>query len=373
MVGSDAGCLNHQSMSDTPATARRRPERTEVLADGWYSWLGTGESGTSAGESGAQPWVALTSVIGSRLPAALADRLLATGWLRGLTLGLLSARYGAVAMIRYDRGWRTLLLVRALLGRRRKLVVFQFFDHPPAGSGGRLWRRLDRWALRRSLAVAQVLTAAELEAYPAQFGIPAERFRLIRFAARTLPRDSPPPRHRENGPVVAAGRAHCDWPTLFAAAGGRGWDLQVVCSAEDHAEVIALNAAHRAGAQISAELPHAATHALLSHAAISVICVGEGLVGRGHIRLAEAADTGAAVVASDVASLRGYVEDGVTAVLVAPGDPDALTTAVEALLRDPARRGALAAEAFAAAAAWTGPDYLAALQALAAEAASASS
>jgi phenylacetate-CoA ligase len=99
--------------------------------------------------------------------------------------------------------------------------------------------------------------------------------------------------------------------------------------------------------------------------------VTEGLVGRGHIRLAQAADTGVAVVASDVDGLRGYVEDGITAVLVPPGDPNALRAAVEDLQRHRARRMSLAADAFAAAAAWTGPDYVAALQALAAEAAAA--
>jgi hypothetical protein len=346
---------------------RRRHEGPAVLADGWYSWLGTAE--------GEHAWVALSTVVGARLPKPLADRALgsgfASGFLRGLTLGWLSSSYGAVAIIRYDRGWRTLLLTRALVGRRRKLVVFQFFDHPPAGPASRLWRRVDRWALRRSLALAQVLTPSELASYPAQFEIPADRFRLIPFAARTVPRESPAPRSRENGPVVAAGRAHCDWPTLFAAAAGRGWDLQVVCSAEDRATVTALNAAHRAGAQISTELPHAATHALLAHAAISVICVDEGLVGRGHIRLAEAADTGAAVIASDVTSLRGYCQHGVTALLVPPGDPGALRLAVEDLRRDPGRRARLAANAFAVAEAWTGPDYVAALQALAAEVASA--
>jgi glycosyltransferase involved in cell wall biosynthesis len=90
------------------------------------------------------------------------------------------------------------------------------------------------------------------------------------------------------------------------------------------------------------------------------------------VRLAEATDAGAAIVASDVEGLRGYVQADRTGVLVPPGDPAALRRTVEALLRDPDRRAALAAEAFAAAAEWTGPDYVAALQALAAEAASAS-
>ncbi len=271
-------------------------------------------------------------------------------------------------MNRYDPGWRAVVLVRGLFGRRRKLVVFHFFDHPARRTfTGLLWRSLERWALRRSLALAQVLTRAELEVYPARFRVPPARFRLIRFAARTNPAAVPAPIRRDNGPVVAAGRAHCDWETLLEAAGGRGWDLQVVCSAEDRARVERLNRSRRAGAQVSVELSGRETHALLRRAAISVVCVTDGLLGRGHIRLAEATDTGAVIVASDVASLHGYVEDGATAVLVRPGDAPALRSAVETLMRDPDRRAALAAGAYARAASWTGEDYVAALQALAAE------
>jgi hypothetical protein len=350
-------------MPSRHATPQSSRVRTAVLADGWYSWLGESNS--------EHAWTALTSVMAA-LPEPISRRVLDTGVLRGLALALLSSRYEVVAMNRYDRGWRTLLLARGLFGARRKLVVFQFFDHPLApGLRGRLWRAVDRWALRRSLAVAQVLTAAELESYPAVFGIAPERFRLVRFPARTLGSASMAPLPRDNGPVVAAGRAHCDWPTLFTAAAGRSWDLQVVCSAADQALVEHLNAVNRAGAQISVELPHAQTHALLSRAAISVICVDDGLVGRGHIRLAEATDTGAAIIASDVASLRGYVQDGTTAILVPPRDPDALRTAVERLLRDADLRASLATTAFESAAAWTGPDYVTALQALASEVASA--
>jgi glycosyltransferase involved in cell wall biosynthesis len=343
-----------------PRLPTRRTHRAaaEVLADGWYSWLGESDS--------AHDWTALSALIDG-LPQPIARRILDSGPLRGLALAALSARYGAVAMIRYDRGWRTLLLARALLGRRRKLVVFQFFDHPPADARGRFWQRVDRWALRRSMALAQVLTEVELETYPSTFGIDPDRFRFVRFPARSARLGVRAPRPRDNGPVVAAGRAHCDWRTLFAAASGRGWDLQIVCSAEDRRLVEHLNAVTRSGAQVSVELPPAAAHALLSHAAISVICVGEGVVGRGHIRLMEATDTGTAVVASDVSSLRGYVQDGHTARLVPPGDPGALRRAIEELLRQRDTRRTLAETAFAAAAAWTGQDYVASLQALAAE------
>jgi len=52
----------------------------------------------------------------------------------------------------------------------------------------------------------------------------------------------------------------------------------------------------------------------------------------------EAGARGIPVVASRVASLPEVVEDGVTGLLVPPGDPAALRAAVGALLRDPARR-----------------------------------
>ncbi len=334
-----------------------------VLVDGWYSWVATPDS--------EHPWSTFTTVLQAHLPDRLYRAVLGHGALRGLALALASSRYDAVAMNRYDPGWRTLLAARALFGRRRKLVVFQFFDHPtPRTFVALSWRSLERWALRRSLASAQVLTPAELEVYPERLTIAPERFHLIRFAARTHARTVPPPAPREDGPVVAAGRAHCDWETLFAAAGGRGWDLHVVCSATDADRVAALNRLHRAGAQLSVELPQSETHALLARAAISIICVSDGLLGRGHIRLAEATDAGAAVVASDVASLVGYVEDDVSAVLVAPEDPVALAAAVESLRSDPERRARLSGHAYARAAGWTGEAYVAALQALAAEAAS---
>jgi hypothetical protein len=331
-----------------------------VLADGWYSW--------AVAPDGPHPWAVFTTVLDS-LPGPVSRLILGHGALRGLVLALLAVRYESVAVIRYDPGWRSLLLARALLGRHRKLVVLQFFDHPARRTfAALLWRELERWALGRSLAVAQVLTAAELQVYPARFELGPERFALVRFAARFRGPEFPPPLPRENGPVVAAGRAHCDWESLFAAAASRCWDLQVVCSAEDRDIVHRLNARHRAGAQISVELSHAETHALLSHAAISVICVSDGLLGRGHIRLAEATDTGAAIVASDVASLCGYVQDGVTATLVPAGDATALRAAVEALMGDPERRAAQVAGAYAAAGSWTGVDYGVALQALAAAA-----
>ncbi|HWF34622.1 MAG TPA: hypothetical protein VG295_04610, partial [Solirubrobacteraceae bacterium] len=86
-----------------------------MLADGWYGWLVTG-------------FPALSDIT-ARWPARVQGWLLRFGWLRALVLYAASTRYDAVLMIRTDRGWRSLLLLRALFGRRRKLVVLHFIDH----------------------------------------------------------------------------------------------------------------------------------------------------------------------------------------------------------------------------------------------------
>ena len=52
------------------------------------------------------------------------------------------------------------------------------------------------------------------------------------------------------------------------------------------------------------------------------------------------------MVATDVGGLRDIFEDGVSGMLVPPRDPAAMATAIEALLRDPERRDAMAGAAY---------------------------
>lgn len=87
-------------------------------------------------------------------------------------------------------------------------------------------------------------------------------------------------------------------------------------------------------------------------------------ISQGHVRLCDAADAGAVVVASRTRSLEGYVEDGRTALLVPCGDPLAMRAAIERVLGDPAERSRIARAAFERAAGWTWEDYLAAIEAL---------
>jgi glycosyltransferase involved in cell wall biosynthesis len=329
-------------------TARRR-----VVADGWYGWL--------------IPSFRSLSEITEDWPPRVQGWMSRLGPLRGLVLYTVSVRFDVVATIRTDPGWRSLLLLRALVGRRRKLLVLHFIDHPnrAGGLGGlvdRAWRPIDRWATRRALLAAQVLSDWEVERYASAFGLEPERFSFIPFAWRGRWTGVGVPASGSSGDlVIAAGRAFCDWPTLFEAARASSWRLLVVCGGHDRALVDRLNADGRAS--VLSDLPDEDARALLRQAAVSVLPMYDAGISQGHVRLCDAVDAGVAVVASRTRSLEGYVEDGRTAVLVAPGDPDALRAAIDRLLASPADRDRLARSAFERAAAWTWEDYLSAIAA----------
>jgi hypothetical protein len=290
------------------------------------------------------------------------------GWRLGAVRGALmfaaSTRHEVFAMIRTDPGWRSLLLLRALLGRRRKLVALQFIHHAGERRGAgrwvdRAWAPVDRWATRRALRFGQVLTAREREAYAEAYGMAPERFVLVPWPRRTEPVPGAGAKPAAPDLVVCGGRAFCDWPTLFAAARGSSWRLTVVCTAADLAEVQRLN--RPAVAKVRCDLPPEEWLALLVGAAVAVVCVHEAGVSQCHVRIQQANDAAVPVVATATASLDGYVLPGETALTVAPEEPAALREAVDRVLAEPALRARLRDRAAEHSREWAGPAYLQAI------------
>jgi hypothetical protein len=247
-------------------SARRR--RSDCVADGAYAWLlpGVDSFGT---------WLA-------RLPAPLQRAAARSGPVRVALLFVASTRRRRVAVVRVDPGWRTLLLLRAVLGRRRKLVVLQFIRHPLPG---RWWPPIDRWAVRHAMLVGHVLSPRERERYAAEFGLSVERFVHIPWAWRAEPATRLPEPAAEPS-VLCGGRAFCDWPTLFEAQAGAGWPLTVVCSARELEQVRALAAG--TPVRVYADLEPGDYAAPLRRATVAVIAMREAGISQGQIRLMEA-------------------------------------------------------------------------------------
>jgi SAM-dependent methyltransferase len=123
--------------------------------------------------------------------------------------------------------------------------------------------------------------------------------------------------------VFAGGRTLRDFATLAAAAPSIGAPIHVV-----GAESVSV------GITCDAELDVLAFHRAMARARVVVVPLQHTTTSAGHLTIAAAQAMGKPVVASDVPGLAGYIEHGVTGLLVPPGDPAALARAVRTLLED---------------------------------------
>ncbi len=295
------------------------------------------------------------------LPAAISRPAARYGLLRGVLLFVASIRAPAIALVRQDRGWRTLLLTRALFGRHRKLIALQFIAPPPEpGRLPRLRARVERWALGRALHVGHVLTRAEIDLYAGRLDLEPTRFVYIPWYRGTT--GATLPEYAVDGGLLSAGRAFCDWETLLAATTGLPWPLTVVCSTADRARVLGLDPDRHV--DVRADIPLEEYRALLRGSALAVFAMHDGGVSQGQVRLSDAADAGVPVVVAATASLADYLVADGPAVTVPVGDPQALRAAISALMAAPGRRRELRERTAVHVAAWTSDDYWRAVEAL---------
>lgn len=314
---------------------------TRILGDGWYAG--------ALEERGVER---VDDAIRARFPGwAQRERL--PGVLRGVLWFLVSRGVSRTLCIFSSPGLLTFLALQVLSGRPRgQLFVIEFFRPEPVGWRARLKEAvhagLCRWLLPRTLTAAQVSTAWEIEAYAEKYGVPPARFRHIAFPMLLDPGELPePPAEPALPTVLSSGRAACDWPTVFSAAEDAGaWQLVVVCSAEERAAVDRLNRDGRA--RVLSEISVEEHERLLRTATLYALILREQRVSSGHVRLARAIEAGTPVVATTVQGLAGYVQDGVTAVTVPPGDPVALRQAIDRLVTDRAARLRLREQAYEA-------------------------
>ena len=212
-------------------------------------------------------------------------------------------------------------------------------------------------------AVAVSRTVTTISAYTARLlieAVPRARPRVIPLGPTVVPaREVLPPLHNERVRLLAVGRlvrrkgVHVLLDAMARLRGGRGFSmLPVLDVVGEGPEGPALEAQARA-LGLSA---HVRFHGfvprttLASHYASCDLFVMPSLddgvadvEGLG-IPAIEALSFGRPVVASDAGGIPEIVQDGLTGLLVPPGDSEALAHAIAALVRDPSRARNLAAD-----------------------------
>jgi hypothetical protein len=309
--------------------------------------------------------VDVDDAVASRLPSLLSRAARASGPIRGLALTALAGRDGILALVAGEPGTASAVVFSALR-RRRRIVLLELIEPPPSPSAWRrglreAWRRrVLRPAAARSVLAAQVLTEAEREECSLSFGIPPERIRHLPWAWCRDPEEPAPSGERAG--VVVSGRASCDWETVFAAAHRRDWDLTAICGERDLPLVGALN--RDGAARVLVEVPRDEHDRIVRAAAVYVVALKDLNGSAGQVRLMTAVQARTPAVTSAVPALEGYTVGDETALVVPPGDPGALGTAVDRLLADPGLAAGLARGAFERAKAWSYPMYFDAVREL---------
>lgn len=329
-----------------------------VLADSWYAET-----------------LGLHRLEDERLPRSLARLVRSDPFVRGIALWWYGRRHHTLVLAAGGAAFKTVMILERLRPRGRPyIVLLEFFPVSEdawaqlgRSSRARSWARraLRRYilapALRSSLAWAHVLSSWEGPRNAATFGVDPGRFVFLPWPL-VFADDALPPYSGRGRRVLASGRTLCDWPTVFSAADRQGWDLEVVCSANDRPLVDRLNASGIA--KVRHDIPLQEHSDLLRNGAVYLLALEESYVSSGQMRVMDAVRSGTPLVASGVEGLSDYIDDGRNAISFEPGDALAARRAVNRLLDDHDQAERLSRTAFERAGSWTREQYMEAIRAL---------
>jgi glycosyltransferase involved in cell wall biosynthesis len=206
----------------------------------------------------------------------------------------------------------------------------------------------------RFVAVGPILKGPVLKALPLVRGLLADAEKIVCFSSVEceensrllgLPRERfvffPTPwrgdeteTDRDDGTILALGQSNRDYGTLIRAVRGTGLPVTIVAGNPS-----ALGGEEPpANVTVRYNTDSETTTDLIAGATLHCVPLHPAGYSAGQTVLLRAMARGKAVVVSDIAGVRDYVRDGETAVVVPPGDEEALRGALVSLWNDPARR-----------------------------------
>ena len=218
------------------------------------------------------------------------------------------------------------LFKRCALRSRPALVMTEMrLDDPRPGLRWRVKLALQRFAYA-AVDACCVSSRREAAIYAERLRLPIARFHFVPWHTNVLQPTFHPP---AGAYVLAAGRTGRDWATLAAAVVDAPVSVTVVCSKAD-----ADRQSFPPNVAVLTDVPYERYRSLLNGAAAVVIPLEEHTFSSGQVVILEAMALGKPVVAARVLGSEDYIEHGVDGLLVPPGDPVALRSAIQRITED---------------------------------------
>lgn len=239
-----------------------------------------------------------------------------------------SQNYDLVVAWESKTGIPLALLRRLTSGTHPPCVILTFTP----GETPSLARPLVRQALQTVQRIS-VITQAEKDLYQKLFKLPESKITLCLLGAYDLFPDGPPspdPFMKSGVYIHASGRSARDYATLLRASEGlparviihgRGWNFS------------GLNIP--SNVSVGGFVPRQEYHDLVCNAAVEVVPLIDIPAPVGSSQIVFAMMLGKAIVATRTGSTVDYIEEGVTGLLVEPGDVEGMRAAIEYLLLNP--------------------------------------
>lgn len=228
----------------------------------------------------------------------------------------------------------TVAVHKRLFRRHFRLVAWCF---NVGKAPGRFKRWIGRFAFR-SVDHVVVHSRSEIALVHGWFGIPRERISFVHLQTANHGLTSNP--DLDEPFVLSMGSANRDYLTLVEAV--RGTDVRLIIVASPRC---LSGIAPPPNVRILTNLPMHECRALAARALINVVALEDVAAASGQVTLIEAMAMGSPVIATRVAGTIDYVDDGVTGMLVAPNDPEAMRAAIDQLWHDSELRAKIGANA----------------------------
>jgi glycosyltransferase involved in cell wall biosynthesis len=201
---------------------------------------------------------------------------------------------------------------------------------------GGLKQKAARFALR-DVEIFVVHSSGEVPLIADYLGIPQERVRFVPL--QRAPIAVVAEEEREAPFVVSMGSANRDYATLVEAARITGLPVTIVASPRSM-EGLSLPE----NVSVLSGLSGADCRVLAQRARFSVVPLANVATASGQVTVIEAQRMARAVIATRSIGTVDYIDDGVTGIMVPPGDAQALAAKMQALWDDQATRTRIAKE-----------------------------